>query len=83
MGCGCNKKSGSSSCNNKIAVYVRFKREVTTLYNTTQDIDKRNEYNTLLQEINEVLKSKVCPSDENITILKAYIKDEQQKYNKR
>jgi hypothetical protein len=83
MGCSCNKKVGNSSCNNKVAIYVRFKREVTTLYNTTTDVNKRDEYNILLQEINEVIRSKVCPSDENIVILKAYIKDEQQKYNKR
>lgn len=77
MGCR-TCRSVKGPCGNK-SVYLRnFRVRATTLYNTTKDLDKKNEYRSLIQQIDELIQQPAtsCPSEEEITLIKNYIDSE-------
>lgn len=71
--CGCASGKGASACSgNKKQLRVQRNRLVT-LYNTTTDLAKKQEYKNLLTEIDSLTKTTVCPDQNTITSIKNYI----------
>lgn len=80
--CGCGTKSGVSVCGGKKKELRVQRNRLVTLYNTTTDPIKKQEYKNLLQEIDALSKTTSCPDSATITSIKNYIDIEYSKRNK-
>lgn len=71
--CGCNSGGGLSACSLKKKQLRIQRNRLTTLYNTTTNLTKKQEYKNLLNEINSLTKTSSCPDPNTILSIKNYL----------
>lgn len=74
--CGCASNTGGSACGGKKKLLRAQRNRLVTLFNTTTDLVKKQEYKNLLSEIDSLTKTTACPDQNTITSIKNYIDSE-------
>lgn len=80
MGCGCNATGGA--CGGNKDKLRSYRNKIVTLYNTSKDPNKKQEYKEVLNGIDAVSKSSACPDKEFLLEIKNYVEDEYNKLRK-
>lgn len=76
MGCTSCRKSGE--CGNSHNSLGRYRRQATTLYNTTSDVAQKEEIMSLIVSIDELITNikLQCPSQEELNLINEYLNSE-------
>lgn len=79
--CGCSSNTSTSACGGKKKQIRVQRNRLVTLFNTSTSLPKKQEYKTLLSEIDSLTKTTACPDQNTITSIKNYIDSEYNQLN--